>query len=435
MEARAIVTEFVSNNFFDRSSRLFRFLNVVFSHYNEMMKKFRDENGLAEKDAFFIFKGGNVMRIVAKDFFLELPENTSRNIINYYSQFFKRSDADFSIYLNPNLENYDLYFFQLVQLAYHEQVKIKNILLSNETRYFDFFCYNDQHKRKLFSSLIKSLNFDNVRVGNEYYKEGIDDYKKVDDFFYLKNYDGYSKESIGKNDKYLYTSINQTFDDTTKKLWRTKFSLIRTKVHFVFQKDGRNKTIDGELIDVSIPHRNSNEINIFYKEVDKYVVTYTLRRKDEKLSFYSYTVEYLIKDLERILFLQNDRPWDDDKYAKRLNRLIFMYFIEMFSRVGNGEERIEVLKDVYKYFDDKSSSKRLYSNYDLSISKLIVYIEKINEEKLTAKDIKEMNKMYDIVKQNMTFFIESLENVKIYCRTDGNISEADISSIKINQYI
>ena len=99
MEQRGIVTDFVSDNFFDRSSRLFRFLNVVFSHYNDMLDQFKKQKGLREKDVIFLFKGGNVLRIVAKDFFLELPENTSRNIVNYYSSFFKRSDADFSIFL------------------------------------------------------------------------------------------------------------------------------------------------------------------------------------------------------------------------------------------------------------------------------------------------------------------------------------------------
>lgn len=433
MEQRGIVTEFVSDNFFDRSSRLFRFLSVVISHYNEMVKKFREERNLGERDVFFIFKGGNVLRVIAKDFFLELPENTNRIIVNYYSSFFKRSDADFSIYLNPDLENYDKYFQELVILTYYEQVKIKKIFLNNETRYFDFFCYNEPHKKKLLSSLLKKLNYDDVAVGEINYQQSID-YTSIDDFEYLVKEGSPTKKVIAENESYLYTSINQSFDDTLENGWRTKFSLIRTKVHFVFQKDGKTKNIDGELIDVSMPHRNSSELKIFYQQVDQNIVAYTLRRKSEKIIFYSYTVEYLIKDLERILFLQSIYPWNDDKYVKRLNRLIFMYFIEIFVKVDNSDNRIAILNDTYSYFDT-GNMKKVYLNYDLSIGRFFDYIKKLDRNNFTKKDVAEMENMYSIIKQNLLFLSESLENIKFYCKTDGNVTEQDISSIKMNQYI
>jgi len=395
-----------------------------------MVKNFRDKYKLQEKDVLFIFKGGNILRIIAKDFFLELPENTSRNILDFYRPFFKRSDADFSILVNPNLPHFDKYSEELAILCYDEQVKIKKIFLENEMRYFDLFCYNDSYNRILFSDLIEKLNVKNISLGKIFYKKGIN-YKHPDDFEFVTIDGTPTKKKLDENDSYLFTSINNTFDEVSESGWRTKFNLIRTKVRFIVtDKRGKNKNIDGELIDVTIANKESSEIIPFYKDIDKNISVYTLKRKNEEVKFYSYSIEYLIKDLEKILFLQGEYPWNDSKYIKRLNRLIFLYFIDLFSKVENSNTRLEILKDASSFLD----GKKVDIENNIKIADLFKYILK-TEEKIDSKNKGNLDEMLNVINENLTFLIESLENIKVYCKTDGNVSKEDISSIDMENYV
>lgn len=70
------------------------------------MDNFKSKFNLESTDLFFAFKGGNILRLVYKQTLNELPNLVSKKLKSFYDAFFKRSDADFSIYLNPFLENY-----------------------------------------------------------------------------------------------------------------------------------------------------------------------------------------------------------------------------------------------------------------------------------------------------------------------------------------
>lgn len=436
MERRAIVTDFVSANFFNQGSRLYRFLKLVIQRHDQILSQFRSENNIQEKDLFFIFKGGNILRIVSKEFFLEVPQNTSREILNFYSPFFSRSDADFSIMLNPNIPNFDLVYKQLQILAYNEQVKIKNILLSNEPYYFDIFRYNQKYQRKLFSECLSKLEVENISVGKIYFDKGIE-YKYPHDYFF----DTDKKEIIGSNQSYLFSSINNTFDQTTENGWRTKFSLIRTKVRFIAQnKKGKKENLDGELIDVTIPSDKSSETQSFFENsnyMNEYITQYEMTRKDKSFKFYSYSVKYMIKDIEKILFLQGEYPWSDSKYKKRLNRLFFLYFIEIFSIVEEGNIRIEILKEIRSFYENFSFDRlKITRNYkQLSINKFLDNSLKIQQKKMEKDDEKSFDEMIETVNKNLCFLIESLENIKTYCVTDGSVAEEDVYSISTENYI
>ena len=56
-----------------------------------------------DTEILFIFKGGNVLRTVVNEFKLFIPGNTNRILEDFYGDYFKRSDADFGILINPDI--------------------------------------------------------------------------------------------------------------------------------------------------------------------------------------------------------------------------------------------------------------------------------------------------------------------------------------------
>src|SRR5690606_38761436 len=123
------------------------------------------------------------------------------------------------------------------------------------------------------------------------------------------------------------------------------FNLTRTKLHFTLQdQDGNQQPVEGELIDVSINHRDDTRLRHFFEHLGSQIVTYTLKHPDTDvtLTFKSYSLEYVTSDLEGILFLSFEVPWEDPKYVKRLNRLMYVYFIDIFVKRADTSARLEV---------------------------------------------------------------------------------------------
>ena len=80
----------------------------------------------------------------------------------------------------------------------------------------------------------------------------------------------------------------------------------------------------------------ADSIELTYKlfpgVLEKNANLYYLSYGDKPLiMFKSYSYKYFIEDLERMLFIEKEYPWIDVKYKKRLNRLLFLYFVELFT--------------------------------------------------------------------------------------------------------
>ena len=124
------------------------------------------------------------------------------------------------------------------------------------------------------------------------------------------------------------------------------FNLIRTKTQFridYIDPEGMfmSRSMGGELIDVSISHRCADiESQTFFhhinKNISKYSLTHHIDSKDT-MEFLSYSLEHIIEDLEKMLYHENVYPWNDKKYVKRINRLFYLSFIELFRLLNNNE--------------------------------------------------------------------------------------------------
>src|SRR5690606_31036639 len=179
-------------------------------------------------------------------------------------------------------------------------------------------------------------------------------YRGQTDFRMIPKDGSFQRISLPGKPNWIQNTDNRAIEspwetDPTKLI---KFALPRSKVVFeaLLEKDGTSlrKNVVGELIDVSVPHRRDTGLQHFIEHFDDNLAHYTLKSDDgQVLIFKAYSLGHLADDLKGILFGDTSRPWNDNKYAKRLNRLFFLNIIELLGQYGvGGHQMSEFVEDV-----------------------------------------------------------------------------------------
>lgn len=447
-----LCTDIVVEEFFVTDESLYRFMETVYGVHDEILKYYKSIKDLDEWDVFFIYKGGNILKFVSTEFLLELPHATVKEFEKFYKPYFKRSDADYAIYINSSIDDYEIVYKELSIIAYEIQKYLKNLFETNLEYFFDYPKYKSCYKSDiLFKHLqkfkeLEDRNIDNIALGNTRaeFKDNFK-YQNRDDIFVKFTDDEESKSLLNyvqKNECYFYNSFNTALH-FGRENFNIRFNLIRTKINFTLQEESdygpSTLNIGGELIDVSLAHKSDFKEEGFWKNVKSNVKVYTLENKHGSTQFLSYSVRYLIQDLETILFKQSEIPWQDCKYVKRLNRLFYFYFIDIFVTINSGNKRIALLKDyrtlvLDTYREDKSrlNITKFQNKYpeisNLGIGTLIKYLDGVKKKVKTKDDKEQFKSMIDIIVVNDDFVLQTLENIKKYCSRDGIIKKSSIYS-------
>lgn len=141
-----------------------------------------------------------------------------------------------------------------------------------------------------------------------------------------------------KNDKPIYISINRTVRNISNDNKITAFNLLRCKynIRLFFKLSKPIKqyqyvyiNLPGEFIDISITLMDDYHGSIIYKNVKTFFTTKTVvdNNNIKSLKICTYSLYGLIHDIQSILFDETDNaPWNDQKYAKRLERLFRLYY-------------------------------------------------------------------------------------------------------------
>ena len=375
-EIQGVITDFVVNEYFPQSQDSERFIQFIYSTFDEALKLYRQHYNIDSDSIFFSYKGGNILRYVAYEVMHEIGGKVSDDIYKYYKDAFKKSDADFSIYINPKLANYDMIFDDMNNLAYKLQDGIRTEFVKNKGKYFQFYKYNDNQKTEILRKYLDLLN------NTETIKNKLHDYTGkfkalvlddtsvcIDPKFvpppytsdpdFEVDYKHRDKRTILKhtlstnNLSNMRISSNQTLEFTANKV-NIKFSLVRTKVivnAFINKEDCKDVpkliNLGGELIDVSVPHKNDYAVSHYFEHLKDHVSEYHIKSDTTDFVFKAPSLKYLIKDIELILFKEYDYPWMDVKYSKRIRRLIFLYFITLLIDTKmEYEKKIKYLKFV-----------------------------------------------------------------------------------------
>ena len=440
-ELKNISTDIVVNEFLENEESLYIFLTLVYTKYINALDNFKSEFNLESTDVFFAFKGGNILRLVYKQTLNELPNLVSKKLKSFYDAFFKRSDADFSIYLNPFLENYENLYEEIIRLSYRVQVEIKEELENNLMSYFDIFKYKPKYFKKKMENYLANLNnshtvkdsfnryymteFEDINI-DEYYANMKRVYDPRSDFILEKENDKNVMSNLQKNKSILYTSINKTlrFEKDDKII---RFALVRTKVNFNVVSNRNLKNLGGELIDVSITHREDNSLYHIFENLQNAISTYQIK----DLRFYSYSLQYLIEDLENILFKSVEFPWNDNKYSKRLNRLFLLYLTQMFIKIKNNGSRKLILDDIILNLGstNEDNYEELDHLYRMQYFYKLIKEKMNNLNELDGTFSNEYEEFKQIVKNNLNNFTNGFEDVDTYCSIGPHVNKNDIKKV------
>jgi hypothetical protein len=226
-----------------------------------------------------------------------------------------------------------------------------------------------------------------------------------------------------KNTSEFYTTINDSVAFRT-----VKFSLIRTKLNIIAYIQFSNGKfgavhVPGELIDISISAYEDFKI----KQLDKILKNNFIRYKYvnqnsnykiNSFEYNSYSLKNYIEDLITILFIDNEYPWMDNKYEKRLHRIFILSITELFSLdknkfIFNGNNQLnEIIKLLNSIFDETKLILNMNINYN-DIDKLLDILIKLNFKSLGIYHI------IDYIKQ----IIKKIESISDITNKTNNIAE------------
>jgi hypothetical protein len=199
------------------------------------------------------------------------------------------------------------------------------------------------------------------------------------------------------------------------------FSLVRLMINYTlaYERDGKYGLTNGssELFDLSIGNPDDKMYKVY---ISKNLTPYQFKYDEEgnKDEIYIPSLETTLLDLISILFEYRDFPWEDQKYEKRLYRLLILVFIKELPKYKiedlrkkllsksrrkykNMEDidfdtiryRNDELKELSSYLKDEKKNYQDYENkFDQIVKKLINIIDKIHkyekdQHKLEVKDI------------------------------------------------
>ena len=225
--------------------------------------------------------------------------------------------------------------------------------------------------------------------------------------FIIKNiqsiyFNGYL-ESKTKNNHYI--SINSTINNRVYNhivnfdLFRIKLNIelpniiinnykgIDQNKNLIFENNDELKTISipSEFLDVSIPKFNDILLikfrnNFKFEYFNKYFSILNFEKKNiNYLNIITYNLEYLIDDLNMVLYKQNTFiPWIDIKYEKRINRLCCLSLLLIIKKnirsnnikthIDNLIKNLENLKDLFEIYPiNKNTINKIKKNIENNI--------------------------------------------------------------------
>ena len=158
-----------------------------------------------------------------------------------------------------------------------------------------------------------------------------------------------------------------------------------------------------------------------YDNLDNAIKRFTLTYDDNKaINLNSYSLEFLIEDLEKVLFHVADYPWNDNKYVKRLNRLCYLYFLDMFIKERSNIKRKKLLQNIYNAISNDKIITKLKNKPEKNITELnrmLWYYSYVKSKIIiNSKFIKtELKTFKKNILTNLSELLIGFQNIDDYC--------------------
>ena len=303
------------------------------------------------KDIAIFYKGGNMFRVILGGL-IQLFDNPE------YEYLMKRSDADFQIFINPALPHVDTIRKEVSVLVLYVLDNMREYLRRSATLRISGSTSDlrDNYTKMLeqHDTMPSSLS---IHLREAARKDFVVSKGKIadddnNDYIVLQEMGSLLKGLPDANRSTYFISHNTSLDFARKDKLRATFDLIRMRRNFkldIMSKDtGEAYSVNApfEIIDVSIPKGDDYGLSKLRKlGAANLLREYTYTDKMRNITFLAPTVAYLLTDLHDLLFKQNEYPWNDIKYAKRMTR----YFLTII---------------VYSIMDHLGTKDNDNNNYD-----------------------------------------------------------------------
>lgn len=183
-ELAGLATDFVMNemvakniNTKDGMVKYSKFLKCVFDVFENRINAYTVQHKMHPSDILFLYKGGCLLRIAYlhyKEYLIQFYSSLT-NTLDHFDQYFKISDADFTIVINPDInanvvkKNFSQILSDMNKLTYNCLLDIRAELIKNRNEYFDFFSLEPNVKieklKKLSNDMNNTVVLNNKKIG------------------------------------------------------------------------------------------------------------------------------------------------------------------------------------------------------------------------------------------------------------------------------
>jgi hypothetical protein len=479
-EVKATCTDTVVNDFIKTPENFYYFMKLVVTTFEKAISLYKKEQNIDDKIIQFVCKGGNILRMVMSTFFRYYTVDDSNVAYDFYKDFFKRSDADFSIYINflliPDRREYLKIVKHMNYLSFRLQELIRQEIMNNIKIYDSYTSADVNTKKVIMINLLDKLNKMSVLTdenNTNYYGGKFVDVMNDGTYANGAGMNIHSQLKLNKISQVSSSNISQqnTVGKTTDKVIRfykdpitnvvqtnkievyelspiphtiyiagntalqfekeggtlAIFDLVRSKINFAlyFEKDSVQKqlNIGGELIDVSIPKKGATGLDTFFTSMinDKALLTYKLYHPntDEFFEYKAYSMLELVDDLEHMLFRDTDnQPWVDPKYVKRLNRVLILYFINIISN-NTPSQFVTFLEHLNIEINNNNLNIKDLQEHFINHEQLLIFhtfLKEYNTIISNAPDENTKITFVQAVQKNIAIFLNFLRNITKYKR-------------------
>ena len=153
-------TSFINEDFFRSEETNYNFLSTICNTIDEALTEYKIKKGLHNNDIYFIYKGGNALRSIFNKYEKLLPYQISKMVKDNFSSYFKKSDSDFTIIINPTFEEtkWNNISEDIQKLMYLCLNRLRNIFLARLEIYFDFYRLNRKIKKEKLENQLNEIN-------------------------------------------------------------------------------------------------------------------------------------------------------------------------------------------------------------------------------------------------------------------------------------
>lgn len=415
-----VLTNLVNDFFIHDNKNEIKLIKLIYKHVDIVLKKY---------GMFLVFKGGNVLRLINNNIMKYFPKDSDEIINEIFSPFLKFSDNDFTVWVDPNLMNYRSFYKDILYELFQALDDIREEYINNLEEYFYIYKLNKIELSSIKENLIEKLN--EVDKKDDYFEIQMN--KTSDKIITLNN--DHNKilifSKIGKEYEF-FNSMNFTLDFHQDDGRRIKFSLLRTKLNFLINSMNSKKNVSGELIDISVPHKEDSTLKKLDSE-DKFAefISKNVKKINDKkngFTYYLVNIEYIINDLFEILF-SGDFPWEDSKYEKRMARLIYFIFLGLIDHEKISIKNLNKIKICFKKFK-KSLIRTKKLKYKCNhLIELSTHIEEVEDKLKTTQDEKKYEDMISSIIKYSNEIIKIIDSIISYL--NNKVKIRDIYEINI----